>query len=241
MANYQIHELTSGTIDRDSNVIHDTLNGGNYETRKATAGAVADLANVNVAAAYDSATTYAIGQYCLYEGDIYRCIAITTGTFDATKWTQIVVTSEFRRVVELTTAQYEALSSAEQNNGTLYVLTDGIPPSETITGSDIIPFIDVSDSNKPKSTTAAAVAGLAKTSVKTTSVTVSGANGQYVTNLDWSDYNIMNAWITGGAYLILIRPSGSNKVVFNIYAYNTGFAPISDATVTVYFSYIDMT
>lgn len=132
MANYQIHELTSGTIDRDSNVIHDTLNGGNYETRKATAGAVADLANVNVAALYDSSTTYAIGQYCLYEGNIYRCIAITTGAFDSTKWTQIVVTGEFRRVVELTSAQYSALSSAEKNNGTLYVITD-----EETTAADI--------------------------------------------------------------------------------------------------------
>ena len=132
MANYQIHELTSGTIDRDSNVIHDTLNGGNYETRKATAGAVADLANVNVAALYDPDTTYAIGQYCLYEGDIYRCIAITTGAFDSTKWTQIVVTGEFRRVVELTSAQYAQLTPAEQNNGTIYIKTD-----EETTAADI--------------------------------------------------------------------------------------------------------
>ena len=157
MSNFQIHELTEKAINRNSNIIHDTLSGGSYETGKNLAGAVADLASANVAAPYNSATTYAIGQYCLYEGNIYRCIAITTGTFDATKWTQIVVTSEFRRVVELTTAQYEALSSAEQNNGTLYIITDGIPPSETVTGSDIIPFIDVSDSNKPKSTTAAAL------------------------------------------------------------------------------------
>ena len=161
MSNFQIHELTTKAINRFSKIIHDTLNGDSYETGNNIAGAIADLASANVAAPYNSATTYAIGQYCLYEGNIYRCIAITTGTFDATKWTQIVVTSEFRRVVELTTAQYEALSSAEQNNGTLYIITDGIPPSETVTGSDIIPFIDVSDSNKPKSTTAAAVANLA--------------------------------------------------------------------------------
>ena len=173
MSNFQIHELTEKAINRNSNIIHDTLSGGSYETGKNLAGAVADLASANVAAPYNSATTYAIGQYCLYEGNIYRCIAITTGTFDATKWTQIVVTSEFRRVVELTTAQYEALSSAEQNNGTLYIITDGIPPSETVTGSDIIPFIDVSDSNKPKSTTAAAVAELGKPSVVTGTFTPS--------------------------------------------------------------------
>ena len=161
MANKKITDLMSGTPTRDSLFESAIDISGTMDSRKVTTGAIADLASANVAAAYNSATTYAIGQYCLYEGNIYRCTAITTGTFDATKWTQIVVTSEFRRVVELTTAQYEALSSAEQNNGTLYILTDGIPPSETITGSDIIPFIDVSDSNKPKSTTAAAVAGLA--------------------------------------------------------------------------------
>ena len=161
MANKKITDLMSGTPARDSLFESAIDISGTMDSRKVTAGAIADLASANVAAPYNSATTYAIGQYCLREGNIYRCIAITTGTFDATKWTQIVVTSEFRRVVELTTAQYEALSSAEQNNGTLYVLTDGIPPSETVTGSDIIPFIDVSDSNAPKSTTAAAVAGLA--------------------------------------------------------------------------------
>ena len=132
MANKKITDLMSGTPARDSLLESAIDISGTMDSRKVIAGAIADLASANVAAAYNSATTYAIGQYCLYEGDIYRCIAITTGTFDATKWTQIVVTSEFRRVVELTTAQYEALSSAEKNNGTLYVLTD-----EETTAADI--------------------------------------------------------------------------------------------------------
>ena len=132
MSNFQIHELTEKAINRNSNIIHDTLNSGSYGTGKNIVGAVADLASANVAAPYDTTVTYAIGQYCLYEGDIYRCIAITTGAFDSTKWTQIVVTGEFRRVVELTSAQYTALSSAEKNNGTLYILTD-----EETTAADI--------------------------------------------------------------------------------------------------------
>ena len=179
MANKKITDLMSGTPTRDSLLESAIDISGTMDSRKVTTGAIADLASANVAAPYNSATTYAIGQYCLYEGNIYRCIAITTGTFDATKWTQIVVTSEFRRVVELTTAQYEALSSAEQNNGTLYILTDGIPPSETVTGSDIIPFIDVSDSNKPKSTTAAAVANLGW-SVTDTVLTDDASIGTYI-------------------------------------------------------------
>lgn len=145
MNNFQIHELSTGALDRDSNLVHDTeVSTDVWNTRKATAGAVADLASANVAAAYDSATTYAIGQYCLYEGDIYRCIAITTGAFDSTAWTQIVVTGEFRRVVELTSAQYTALSSAEKNNGTLYIITDeettaaDIPYSAGVSVADIL-------------------------------------------------------------------------------------------------------
>lgn len=132
MANKKITDLMSGTPVRDSLLESAIDISGTMDSRKVKAGAVADLASANVAAAYDSATTYAIGQYCLYEGDIYRCIAITTGAFDSTAWTQIVVTGEFRRVVELTSAQYSALSSAEKNNGTLYVITD-----EETTAADI--------------------------------------------------------------------------------------------------------
>lgn len=132
MSNFEIHELTEKAINRNSNIIHDTLYGEDYETGKNLAGAVADLASANVAAPYDTTVTYAIGQYCLYEGNIYRCIAITTGAFDSTAWTQIVVSGEFRRVVELTSAQYAQLTPAEQNNGTIYIKTD-----EETTAADI--------------------------------------------------------------------------------------------------------
>lgn len=133
MSNFQIHELNSVPVNRNSNIIHDTeVSTDEWDTGKNTAGAVADLASANVAAPYDTTVTYAIGQYCLYEGNIYRCIAITTGAFDSTAWIQIVVTGEFRRVVELTSADYAQLTPAEQNNGTLYVLTD-----EVTTAADI--------------------------------------------------------------------------------------------------------
>lgn len=133
MSNFQIHELNSVAVNRNSNIIHDTeVSTDEWDTGKDIAGAVADLASANVAAPYDTTVTYAIGQYCLYEGNIYRCIAITTGAFDSTAWTQIVVTGEYRRVVELLSAQYEALTPAEQNNGTIYVKTD-----EETTAADI--------------------------------------------------------------------------------------------------------
>ena len=151
MANKKITDLMSGTPVRDSLLESAIDISGTMDSRKVKAGLVADLASANVAAPYDTTVTYAIGQYCLYEGDIYRCIAITTGAFDSTAWVQIVVTGEFRRVVELTSAQYSALSSAEKNNGTLYILTDeettaaDIPYSAGVSVADKLATIDATD------------------------------------------------------------------------------------------------
>lgn len=148
MSNFEIHELTEKAISRNSNIIHDTLYGEDYETGKNLAGAVADLASANVAAPYDETVTYAIGQYCLNEGNIYRCIAITTGAFDSTAWVQIVVTGEFRRVVEISSSAYAQLTSAEQNNGTLYVLTDEETTADDIPYTSGVSVADKLDSLK---------------------------------------------------------------------------------------------
>ena len=150
MANKKITDLMSGTPVRDSLLESAIDISGTMDSRKVKAGAVADLASANVAAPYDTTVTYAIGQYCLHEGNIYRCIAITTGAFDSTKWTQIVVTGEFRRVVELTSAQYAQLTPAEQNNGTIYVKTD-----EETTAADIPYSSGVSVADKLDSLTTA--------------------------------------------------------------------------------------
>lgn len=147
MSNFQIHELNSLAVNRNSNIIHDTeVSTDEWDTGKDIAGAVADLASANVAAPYDETVTYAIGQYCLYEGNIYRCIAITTGVFDSTAWVQIVVTGEFRRVVELLSAQYSALSSAEKNNGTIYIKTDEETTADDIPYSAGVSVADKLDS-----------------------------------------------------------------------------------------------
>lgn len=241
MANKKITDLMSGTPARDSLFESAIDISGTMDSRKVTAGAIADLASANVAAPYNSATTYAIGQYCLYEGNIYRCIAITTGTFDATKWTQIVVTSEFRRVVELTTAQYEALSSAEQNNGTLYILTDGIPPSETITGSDIIPFIDVSDSNKPKSTTAAAVVNSAVKYVELSGTTTANGNLINPNAFDVSLGTPIMAFRTDStneSTVTLYLNSTRDYYIPHVYSPTSGHNPVGNTSVTVKVFYI---
>lgn len=41
------------------------------------------------AVAYDTTVGYEAGDYCTHEGDVYKCIAATTGTWDAEDWTKI--------------------------------------------------------------------------------------------------------------------------------------------------------
>lgn len=40
---------------------------------------------------YDASTSYAVGDYCSHEGTLYRCTTATTGTWDASKWTDNVI------------------------------------------------------------------------------------------------------------------------------------------------------
>lgn len=44
-----------------------------------------------VAAEYDISETYAVGDYCTYQGQIYKCTTAVTvaGSFDANKWTAV--------------------------------------------------------------------------------------------------------------------------------------------------------
>lgn len=241
MANKKITDLMSGTPVRDSLLESAIDISGTMDSRKVKAGAVADLASANVAALYDSTVTYAIGQYCLYEGDIYRCIAITTGAFDSTAWTQIVVTGEFRRVVELTSAQYTALSSAEKNNGTLYIITDeettaadipyssgvsvadkldDVPTFDTLTSSDNNKLLGVSVVGSDISVGAVGELFKRVQFANSASITVP-ANG--AVNITANDMNI----ITPTGYIpiaISSLYSSSNSVVmrsFNCYATGT--------------------
>lgn len=52
--------------------------------------------NQNIATDYDDTQTYAVGDYVIYDGLLYKCVtAVTTAeTFDPTKWTHVVVTDE---------------------------------------------------------------------------------------------------------------------------------------------------
>ena len=92
MANYDIPDLTAGTVTRASMIEASILVNNAQKSRRTTAGAIADLANANTALEYDPTTSYAVGDYCMYDGVLKKCNTPTSGTalnphaYDATEW-----------------------------------------------------------------------------------------------------------------------------------------------------------
>jgi len=88
-------ELTSASQVNNADILAISQeNSGSYASKKTTVKDVTDLANLNIAEEYDSTSSYAADDYCIYESVLYKCTASTTGTFDPTKWTAVVVTDE---------------------------------------------------------------------------------------------------------------------------------------------------
>lgn len=95
MAGKLISDLNSvGTLGLADQMEIDKDVSGVRTSYKTSVKDIVDFANHNVAEEYDSTSSYAIGDYCIYESVLYKCIGTTTGTFDSTKWTSVVVTDE---------------------------------------------------------------------------------------------------------------------------------------------------
>ena len=94
MAGKLISDLNSGILSLADAMEIDKDVSGTRTSYKTTVKDIVDFANHNVAEEYDSTSSYAVGDYCIYESVLYKCTASTTGTFDSTKWTSVVVTDE---------------------------------------------------------------------------------------------------------------------------------------------------
>lgn len=55
---------------------------------------------MNVSDIYDSTHTYNIGDFCIYQNQLYKCNATTTGEFDSTKWDATNITTELNSRLE---------------------------------------------------------------------------------------------------------------------------------------------
>ena len=88
-------ELTSASQVNNADILAISQeSSGSYASKKTTVKDVTDKANQNFADEYDSTSTYAVGSYVMYESVLYKCTASTTGSFDPTKWTQVVIVDE---------------------------------------------------------------------------------------------------------------------------------------------------
>lgn len=87
----------------------------------------------NFATEYDSTSTYAVGDYVIYDGLLYKCVvAITTAeSFDSTKWSKTDCGREFNSVIDELGNIGEILSKAEQG-GTIATATSTAMASITI-------------------------------------------------------------------------------------------------------------
>jgi len=77
----------------------DPRNGSRWWTDN---GSYSVAANLLATAAYNSATSYTIGLYAQFQGNIYVCIANTTGQFDPTKWRTVWTLGDNRSQLMLT-------------------------------------------------------------------------------------------------------------------------------------------
>ena len=95
MSGKLISDLNSvGTLGLADQMEIDKDVSGVRTSYKTSVKDIVDFANQNFAEEYDSTSSYAVGDYCIYESVLYKCIGTTTGTFDSTKWTSVVVTDE---------------------------------------------------------------------------------------------------------------------------------------------------
>ena len=94
-----------------------------------------------IADEYDSSASYAVGDYCSYQGHIYKCTAATTGTFDASAWTDSIFVMDTIKALDtrLTTAEGDisalnlSLAQLLRRVDVSYTPTDYVQPGAIVT------------------------------------------------------------------------------------------------------------
>lgn len=100
--------VQAGTEFSSSNFTETTISSNILEKYE-------ELENI-IATLYNVTNAYNIGDYCTYEGEMYRCTSATSGAFDSSDWEQVLVGSEFKRVDkdvdDLKSAMYQQTDNA---------------------------------------------------------------------------------------------------------------------------------
>lgn len=221
--------------------VEDTSNPGTYDSYKATLYAIFDKIlnstqftqrlpnfinqtifgainelndNKNIAVLFSTSDTYAVGDYVIYNGTLYKCISTvsTAGAWDASKWTPVVVTDEMGSggggntdYVELTQAQYDALEQAGTLDPTvLYFITDGQSGNEIIDDTTTSAS-KVWSSDKTNTEIQAKQDDLTGGSLSNVDLDDYTSNGNY-----WvTQTSVLNKPVTNFGYLEVLRCSSS--------------------------------
>lgn len=82
---------------------------------------ILDLAQLQIAAPYDSASSYTAGDYCTKDDGFYVCTASTSGTWDGSKWSAVTVGD----VLETAIANISSLNATLTNTNTALTTVQG--------------------------------------------------------------------------------------------------------------------
>ena len=87
-----------------ANLLKKEFDKGNETIKTAFNNQVDDLNEFveNIADEYDNTSTYKVGDYCIYENKVYKCITeITTPeSFDSSKWELVRITDEINKTLD---------------------------------------------------------------------------------------------------------------------------------------------
>jgi hypothetical protein len=83
------------------------------------------VANPNISDAYDSTATYAVGDYCIYNDNLYIATASTTGTFDSNDWTQTTATDNIKANTASIASAVQSISNIISMIAPTYNATSG--------------------------------------------------------------------------------------------------------------------
>ena len=189
-----------------------TAIGENANEIQRVAGTIEGVAQVayTIAEVYDSTDTYAVGDYVIYQGTLYKCTtAINVGeSFDPAKWTSVKVMDEI----------------PSGGGGTSYTAGDGIDIT-----SDVISF---DGDTAPYDNT---ISGLTATNVQAAIDEIANSSGSGVHNLDTkidiSSYSTVSNMYTVPEDGYVNLGTGSGSGTRNIYVVGNNFEVSHGMTV----------
>lgn len=183
--------------------------------------------------AYDDTSTYAVGDFCIYENTLYRCItAVTTAEeFDSTKWSATTVGDELDRLTKsggiptdsiigydgnAIPAGFEEIQYPEEfyyQSGDKYIISEGA--GQVVTKRAIIVGLITNSTANLQFTIPVlkSLANITNITVNTLKMNVRTVNGTY---LEANGYTSTGINFNTSPYTVSVGVTTDNLILFNI-------------------------